>query len=235
MDIGLFLRNLLFPIYSCPVCGKRIGKEGLCPLCSDKMKTLSRCKICGTFINDKEDYCLFCNDGLLNSKSFLSSRAALPYEGLLRKNLLNFKYHNYAFWARSLAYVLQEAQEYFYPLHDFDILVPVPLSARRLQERGYNQAALCCDYLAKIINKPCSIGALERIKDTPPLFSKHRTARYTLMESCFFAKQDLVEGRRILLIDDIFTTGATAHGCSKALLKAGAKSVMVLTIASGSC
>jgi ComF family protein len=109
---------------------------------------------------------------------------------------------------------------------DFDLVVPVPLHARRLAERGYNQSALIAAPIAERLGVPFAPRALERVRDTPRQMDLARAARARNVEGAFLCKiHAVIAGRRVLLVDDVTTTGATLAACMDALRRAGANDV----------
>ncbi|MGI5891413.1 MAG: ComF family protein [Bacillota bacterium] len=222
------LRQLLFPITICLACGQKINGIGICPACSEKIRQAKRCPSCAAFLSEASDICPLCCG---NKKlPFTKAIAALPYEGILRRFLHNYKYHNQTWLARPLSHILSIA------LSDYDwtdfILVPVPLSPTREKERGYNQSELISSLVAKNLGLPCYKKALKRDIDTPPLYSLNCQERYSLLTGAFSCGEQSVAGKKILLIDDIFTTGATSIVCCNTLLRAEAVQIVVATIAS---
>jgi len=109
-------------------------------------------------------------------------------------------------------------------------IVAVPLGHRRRLERGYDQAALLADALARASGAPRLRGALRRVRDTPPQVGRDRAARCANVRGAFAATR-AVARRQVVLVDDVVTTGATAEACAVALLAAGARSVAVLALA----
>lgn len=113
-----------------------------------------------------------------------------------------------------------------------DVLIAVPLHPDRLREREYNQALLLAHHLGRQWNLPVLIDVLRRTKPTPPQTSLTRRERLKNLRRCFaVATPSAVEGKTTLLVDDVFTTGATVNECAKALRKAGAEAVYVQTLA----
>jgi ComF family protein len=112
-----------------------------------------------------------------------------------------------------------------------DLIVPVPLHAARQRERGYNQSALLAMPLSRVSNLPVAEPALERVKVTTPQVTLNAVERKANVRAAFEARSDLVRGRRVLLVDDVCTTGATLESSSIALRQAGAASVWALTLA----
>jgi ComF family protein len=113
-----------------------------------------------------------------------------------------------------------------------DVIVPVPLHPRRLRAREFNQAALLAFAARRSARSPpVDVHALERVRDTPPQTELGLVERRANVRGAFRARAARVRGRRVTLVDDVMTTGATAEACSRALLDAGAREVVVLTLA----
>jgi ComF family protein len=111
-----------------------------------------------------------------------------------------------------------------------DVLVPMPLTHKRLRERGFNQAAQIALAASRALAVPCALRALERTRDAPPQSKLGRRARLANLRGAFRCRKPL-HGRHVALVDDVITTGATAHAASQALLRAGAKRVDVWVLA----
>jgi len=113
-----------------------------------------------------------------------------------------------------------------------DVLIPVPLHPRRLRERGFNQAALIARELGRRTGRPCGDRALVRRKDTAPQAGLSAAARRRNVDAAFAVRRrGLVAGHVVTLVDDVFTTGATAYACARALRDAGAVEVRLLSAA----
>ena len=113
-----------------------------------------------------------------------------------------------------------------------DLIVPVPLHIRRLRERGFNQALLLARELSKQTGIPCEQRSLRKIKDTPfQTALKGRERRKNLKAAFRVKKTEEIEGKSVLLVDDVYTTGTTVNECARTLLEAGAATVGVLTLA----
>ncbi len=112
----------------------------------------------------------------------------------------------------------------------FNLIVPVPLHASRQRWRRYNQAHLLGDALEHALNIPCEPEALERLRATPPQVGLSRSERQSNVEGAFAADPTRVAGAVVLLVDDVFTTGATLQACARATLEAGAQAVYSLTV-----
>lgn len=226
-----FVRELLFPHTQCLFCGGGTDELPLCQRCRSLFAALTPCLRCASFVSPKEEVCPDCRQG--GERPFLLARAALPYEEGLRQNLLAFKYNDQTWLQRPLARLLAMTMERYYRGIDFDMIVPVPLSPQRLSERGYNQSQLCAAILAKQMGLPLVANALIRFKYTPYLAQLSPRQRIAVLQDAFAVKGKLPPKSKVLLIDDIYTTGATVCACSRTLLQAGAKQVYVATIAAG--
>ncbi len=162
--------------------------------------------------------------------AFEAARACGPYEGALRAAVLNLKREPFvpAHVARLLAEAFERA-----PLSSATLAVPVPLHKERERERGFNQAALLARSLAERAGLRLDEWSLARVAHS----ARHRAgmdarARLETVEDAFaVTRPRLVEGERVLLVDDVLTTGATASACASALLASGASQVFVLTLA----
>ena len=165
-----------------------------------------------------------------DAEAFTAARSCGPYEGALRAAVLNLKRE--PFVPARLARLLAEASARE-PLSTATVAVPVPLHAERERERGFNQAALLARALAKQTGLSVDEWSLARVAHS----ARHRAgmdarARRETVEDAFaVTRPRLVEGVRVLLVDDVFTTGATVSACAAALLASGASDVFVLTAA----
>jgi len=110
------------------------------------------------------------------------------------------------------------------------LVIPMPLTPRRLRERGFNQAAQIARVVARSLRVPCALRALERTRDAPPQSKLGRRARRANLRGAFRCRVRLA-GRRVALVDDVITTGATARAAAQALLRAGASRVDIWAIA----
>lgn len=223
---------VFFPQRKCPLCGG-FSLRGACADCGRDLARLRPCPVCATFIAETEGEFYRCRDCRGSEPQFHQARAAAVYGGALRDNLLDFKYNGRTGLRRPLAELLLTAFRRYYSDMCFDAVTPVPLHAKRLRERGYNQAELLTYILAQELDLPHAPDLLRRIKDTPPLSAAANSRqRLELMRSAFAAATECLE-RRVLLVDDIYTTGATSSAAALALRRQGAASVHVLTVAAG--
>jgi ComF family protein len=156
-------------------------------------------------------------------------RAPFRFEGVIRQAIHQLKYNHFKALAPSLAQLMYEYLK-AKPL-PAEVLVPVPLHPHRLRERGYNQASLLAQELGKLTNMWVVDHCLVRLKDTPAQTRAAAEMRRSNVAEAFACQDQRVQQRRVLLIDDVCTTGSTLNSCAIALKKAGASSVWGLTIA----
>ncbi|MBI5669015.1 MAG: ComF family protein [Chloroflexi bacterium] len=150
------------------------------------------------------------------------------HDGKIQQAIWSLKYEN----ARALAEPLGERlAAYFAGLTwPVDLIAPVPMHASRLAERGYNQAHLLAEQLAQQAGLPCAPEAVRRWRFTPSQVGLGRAERLENVRDAFEANPLLVQNRTVLLVDDVYTTGATLSTCAEALLQAGATAVYGLTV-----
>jgi len=229
------LLSLLFP-QQCKVCNSR-DCDADTGICCGKCWSDSRiftgnemlCSKCGSYFNaeggDIEVSCHKCGDHAYD-KAF----AAGIYEKGLAANLLALK--SQPFIPKAVRHSIRDSITRR-GLTEIDIIIPAPLSVKRRAERGFNQADLIADEAAAACGKPVDRNSLIRKIHTPiHRIAMDDKARALTVKNAFdVARPKLVEGKNILLVDDVFTSGATASACAAVLKKKGADKVMVFTAA----
>ncbi len=229
--------ELIYPSrLQCPLCGAHRPDELLCPDCRQLLAGYAGeqvCSICGSFIGAEGGRGkLICPACLAEARPFDLARAVAPYEGPVREAVHRFKYRGMQPLARPLAKLMADAalRETAFALAD--ALVPVPLHPRRERERGYNQSVLLACALGESLQVPVLDRALVKIRQTPSQTGlSGQKRRQNLQQSFAVAAPDLVKGKIIIIVDDVFTTGSTVSILSHLLRQAGATSVLVLTFA----
>lgn len=225
--------SILFPD-DCRICGEplhRASRIPLCPSCLQVPEPWSaeyRCVSCGTpfenaFPLDSDGRCSLCRHGL---RGFDAAYCFGSYDGRLREWIHLFKYGRVKTMANPLVELLAAAlprQE------QFDAIVPVPLHWRKRWQRGFNQSELLARGIARKWGLPV-VRALRRLRYTSSQTGLSNTARRKNVASVFAASREL-NGKRILLIDDVLTTGSTAAACARVLRRSGAAGVTLLTVA----
>ena len=233
-----FLKSFLDIILPprCPCCGKIIRTQtGVCPNCFNKINFISApyCKICGMPFENQSDVTAnrICPACLKEKRITHFNRSAVLYEGLSKKLLLHFKFYDKPQYAKLFAKWLKVAGADIFK-EGTDLIVPVPLSYRRLIKRRYNQSALLAGELSKITGLEVDMDNLKKIKHTKPQSELLGKARLKNIKKAFALQNPTkIKGKKVLLVDDIMTTGATLAECANILLKAGAIQVDTLTVA----
>lgn len=230
------LLDLIFPPL-CHACGEFIPAAGdihLCPSCREQAGALLSplCNRCGVpFLTEKGiDHA--CGDCISDPPPFAAARAAVPFEDPVKKLIHNFKYEHRIQLRRPLALLTAELLAPFAVEAAPDLIIPVPLHVKRLRSRGFNQALLLAELLSKKWRIPLSRRGLRRIRWTEPQIALSATEREKNVKGAFQVhKPAEIAGRRVLLVDDVYTTGSTVIECSRTLKKAGADKVFVVTVA----
>lgn len=169
-----------------------------------------------------------CRSGLHPVAPLVGLRSAAQYAGTLQPAVHRLKYKRDIILADTLARELAVAwQAYALPAWT---VMPVPLSAQRLRERGYNQAALLARGLADLVRLPYQSGGIMRVRHTPSQVGLPAEVRRANVRGAFAAQRELVAERSYILVDDICTTGATLAACAEALHQAGATAIWGLTL-----
>ena len=228
------LQFLLPP--QCHCCEKFLeeGQQGICPDCLSKIRWIEPplCTLCGVPFLSREIENHPCGACLTRGKYFTMARAVGYYEGPLREAIHRWKYEEKSYLTLFFGEKLAEGFCRYWDPQSFDLIIPVPLHSKRLRERGFNQALLLVKELSRRTRIPYSKRLLQKRILTPPQVNLSGGEREKGVRGSFHIQRDEeIEGKSILLVDDVYTTGATVNECSKVLLKAGAERVDVLTIA----
>lgn len=238
MDMPQRLLNIALDIIyppKCMACSKIIGKDaayGLCDDCRNGLHFLAgeTCVVCGRqgFLSGGK--CFSCME---HEYAFIRNFAAISYGGVSRQILLRFKYNNnQQFAARLAGLVFENTPALLDIMPEVDLFAPVPLHKKRMRERGFNQAELLAKELAKLYEKPYHPRMLSRTRATEKQSLLTASERRANISGAFaVAEPKSCKGKTILLVDDIFTSGATLDGCAKALLEAGCGRVFCVTVA----
>ena len=208
--------NLLKLIYPdvCAFCNK-IQKESLCKKCEEKIKKYKK----DIVIRSKNNY-------------FEELISIFKYEGLIREKIIQYKFQDKSYIYNTFAKIILKNEKVCGLLKKYDIIIPVPIHRKRKLQRGYNQTQLIAKEIAKNIDIKLCDDVLVKSKNTIAQSKLNKNKRKQNIKNAFkVLNLEKIQGKNILLFDDIFTTGSTVNECSKTLKKAGAKTVGVLTIA----
>jgi ComF family protein len=237
--------NLIYP-YSCEICGKKIRESkgyAICDNCFKKIKLISFpfCYQCGKPLSpmvsfEEKALCTSCS---VKKKHLYFNRSIAYYQDVMRKCIHLLKYKKQVKLIQPLGKLIVDFLEYSNPynLKEIDLIIPIPLFKDDFEKRGFNQSALLAKYVAGYFSiKYCENWLIKDKRNASQVgLSKNERKNnvkgvYTVDASWSCCKKDIYN---VLLIDDIFTTGATIEACCKELKRAGVKNVFALTLARG--
>lgn len=233
------LLNIFFP-EQCLVCTAPLARRvqrGVCDGCWKKALQLRMvhpwCPSCGLPFQQPEDtpdhLCGSCG---LQLPPFSGARSFGYYTLELRRILHALKFHGRKELSFLLSPLLALTFISSWPRQEVDVIVPVPLHPKRKRERGFNQSAVLGRKLGRLLVLPCCESALRRVRSTLPQVGLTDAERFRNVSKAFHCQNPaVISGKRVLLLDDVMTTGATVSSASQALLAAGAFRVSVLTVA----
>jgi ComF family protein len=239
---GGAVASVLFPS-DCRICGAVLTRADRLPVCDACLGSFPRipaevCARCGqpwSMEAAEEESSAFCRECRKRGFAFDAARSFGVYEGNLAKAIVLLKYEEIeplgAWFAKRLQDIARESSEQFAA----DLVVPVPLHRTRQKERGFNQVDLFGRPLARRLGVPYRPILLKRKRPRPEKYLLHFDERWEAVRGAFVIREGgRVDNLRILLLDDVMTSGATLDACSRALRDAGAKSVVGLTTVSRS-
>ena len=208
-DIVEFVSDIIFPEH-CYICKK--GKVSICDKCVAELEKYK-------------------NKDIENSEVF----SLYKYEDEIRKLIIGYKFYDRSYLKDLFVKLITNDQDAFNFISSYDIIIPVPLHKKRKQDRGYNQSELIARKIARILDVELLNNALVKVKNIKPQteqvgLNKRKEnviGAYKVIED----KKLNISNKKILLIDDVYTTGSTYNECKKTLIEAGAKIVGILTIA----
>ena len=235
------LADLLFPPF-CPVCRDRLGpgrRDPLCGRCWDDLERIEGpvCRVCGTPLPrfpgaagaEGGQTCGAC---LARGSPLAYARSAARYGDLVREAIHALKFKGRRSMAAPLGDLLIETAARHLAGRPVDLLLPVPLHRRRERERGFNQAELLARRVATAWGVPVGRRVVIRRAATVPQTELTAPERWANVRDAFaLARPEAIAGRHVVLVDDLVTTGATARACARCLMRGGAASVGLLTVA----
>ncbi len=225
---------------NCPFCSYPLADTDpgiVCPACLSLAKPIEPpfCRRCASpftgTVTDETFVCGYCQD-----LHFYFSRAvcACRTQGVVRECILRFKYNREMYFGPHLVDWLVGAAQRWIDWREIDAIVPVPLHPRKERQREFNQAEYLAAGLSKVVSVPVLKRNLRRIRDTPTQTKLDAEARMKNLRDAFGVRDEKAfKGKRLVILDDVFTTGATMDSCAKTLRKAGAKDVSALAVARG--
>ena len=200
----------------CGICGK-IDKNSLCNKCKIRLQKNAICKI--------EDY--------KNTSSYFDEHIYLfQYNGEIRDTILKYKFNEKSYIYRTFLEFIKNNKKICAQIKKYDIIIPVPISKKRLNSRGYNQSSLIAKNLAQELNIEYSKKILIKIKDNKPQSEMKQDTRKSNVSGVYkVINEERINNKKVLIVDDIFTTGSTADECAKVLKENNAESLGVFTLA----
>ncbi len=229
-----FALGVVYPP-TCIACAAATGEpHTLCARCWSEMRFIERpfCERLGTPFEVDLGVALLSPAAIADPPVFRRARAVARYDETARRLVHRLKYGDRVELARALGAMMARAGAEL--LIDADVIVPVPLHRSRLWWRRFNQAMALAGALSRTSGVRCDPFLLARVKRTRSQVGLTRTQRGDNLQGAFRVPADAkphLAGKRVLLVDDVVTTGATANACSRALLRAGAESVDLLSFA----
>ena len=227
------LINFLFPLnHTCNLCGREIfSGEYFCESCESEMvyndKTI--CNHCGRRTFNNEEYCVSCSG---RETYFEKARSVYVYAGAIKPLITKFKYNSKKYIAKIFA--KQLSLLYYKSFFNCDLVLFTPMTSERREERGYNQAEVLAEEFCKLTKLELCNDCLIKSKETQrQATTESAKERHENLKGSFKVEnKDKIKGKKLLLIDDVMTTGATVEIICNELKRAGAKEVYVLTVAS---
>ena len=231
------LTNFIFPS-GCLLCGKHIPdrSSGL-EICEECIKDFNffnnspKCTKCGIVFESGQGQDHLCSRCRNEKLFFDMARSMGPFDGTLRKAVHMLKYSRSPVIAPSLGKLLAHGGYGLINPGDYDAITAVPLHRKKLRHRGFNQSLLLARQAGKTWKVPVQAEWLARTVETPTQTNIPRRLRAGNVKNAFNCRTREIRGKKILIIDDVFTTGATVNECAKVLKRRGAAKVDVLTLA----
>jgi competence protein ComFC len=218
--------EIVYPVH-CGGCDKK--GSILCRECTSSLRSVEddlTCPVCGRWIGKRA----VCGECIQNKRVFREGYYGFYFENRLRDAIHAFKFHGRKDVGKHLVNLIKEKIVSFSV--SFDCIIPMPVTERRLKERGFNQSFIIGEEISKITGKPIYYSTLYKTRDTMDQYSLHRDERKYNIKGAFTVRNGHeIKAKKVLLVDDLFTTGYTAKEASGALLKAGAGHILFFALA----
>lgn len=226
--------DLLYPVH-CPLCQqvRPYGAEMVCPECRDTVEWVEEpvCLRCGKGIEREEEE--YCEDCMRLPKSYIRGFPVFWYTGGVKTSLYDFKYKNQREYARFYSQSICKRHGQQLQRLGISGIVPVPVHPHKRRVRGYNQAEVLAVQLGKDLGIPVYPDYIQRVVDTSPQKELNDKARMKNLKNAFKIGENTIKLERVLVVDDIYTSGATIEACAKVLLADGAQQVYYTSVAIG--
>lgn len=237
-DSNFSIMDVAFP-RRCPLCNEIVipKDKKACKSCVEKLPIIQepRCKRCSKPVETQEqEYCFDCMKSVGHYESGIS---IFMYEGAIKKSLMDYKFRGLKQYAEFyVEQLILHAGERLKGM-GIDCIIPIPLHKRKQRIRGFNQAELLAEGISKYLEVPVMNDVLIRTKFTTPqkkLDPKERLHNLIQAFTTIKEKESMICDKKILIIDDIYTTGSTIEACANVLRKAGCRNVYFITVCIGS-
>ena len=201
----------------CGICGK-LDSNFLCKRCENQLKINTVFKI--------DSY----TDNI--TKYYDEHMYAFVYDGIVRKTIINYKFNDKSYIYKTLSNYILKNENFVENIKSYDIIIPVPISNKRNKERGYNQSGLIAREISKITQVMMNTKTLYKKINIVPQSTLNKEEREQNIKNAYSIKNAKnIQNKKILIFDDIYTTGSTVNECSKILKENGAKEIGILTLA----
>lgn len=237
MKIRTYTEKLVGILYPrrCPLCGEilRGSQELICRECRPFAVPIQepKCRCCGRKLEDEcREYCTDCQSV---THHFAGNLAVFEHRGKIKEAIYRFKFHNIREYASFFGEAMAEYGEKFVADFDPQVLIPVPVHWKKRRARGYNQAELLARELGRRLDIPVDRVLVRRVKNTRPQKALSKKERRENIKSAFELKTGVDVPERVLLVDDIYTTGSTLEEIAVLLKGAGVKEIWCFTLSIG--
>jgi len=220
-----------------------MSKDRICVSCRNEISLIGepQCPLCGVPFASDEVPSHVCGECLRGKRPFSTARSIVIYKGEIRRAIQMLKYKGKTSMARPFGEMMaksitgknkQGSPETDTHGYDYNVIVPVPLHKTRLKERGFNQSLLLARVIGRTLGVPIDYLHLKRIRETVPQINLTGKKRFHNVKNAFQVQgSNFFKDKRVLLIDDVYTTGATITECGKVIKKSGSQRIDVLTLA----
>lgn len=207
--------------------------SGVCTLCESKLKYCKEpaCKKCGKPLkNERQEYCTDCRK---KKHSYDQGKSVWIYKGDMKNSIYRFKYGNRREYARFYAEESVRIYGRWIKSKGVEVIIPIPVHPKRKRKRGYNQAELYAKELGKLLELPVDGDSLVRVVNTTPQKELDDKERRNNLKKAFKIRKDSVKYRKVLVVDDVYTTGSTIDAAAELLRDAGADKIYFLSVTIG--
>lgn len=228
------LLSLIYP-RCCPVCHKIVTPKGemICKSCRKRLRPIQepRCKKCGKpLAKEEQEYCYDCAKG---KHCYEEGIALYVYDDVMQKSIAYFKFRNRREYAKAYAEEVERYLGWKLLCWEADCLIPVPIHKQKLIQRGFNQAEVLAKAISRLIGIVVDAELLARVQKTLPQKELNDEERRKNLINAFQIQKKGVKYKRVILVDDIYTTGSTIDACARVLKASGIQKVYFLSLCIG--